>query len=76
MQVFSETAYSNQTKLLGQSLYVLEHGIGYSDLAFEVNKGQYLVLSLLRLRLLMLAQPSKDRFLLLLFLWFRRYCLY
>ena len=26
--------------LLGQSLHVLEHGIGYSNLAFEPQKGQ------------------------------------
>ena len=40
MQVFSETAHSSQTKLIGLSLHVSEHGIGYSDLAFAANKGQ------------------------------------
>ena len=34
MLVFSENAYSSQTKLIGQSLHVSEHGIGYSNLAF------------------------------------------
>ena len=29
MQMISATAYSRQTKLLGQSICVLEHGIGY-----------------------------------------------
>ena len=32
MQVSSETAYGSQTKLIGQSLCVSEHGIGYSNL--------------------------------------------
>ena len=40
MQVFSETAHSSQTKLIGLSLHVSEHGIGYSDLALAGNKGQ------------------------------------
>ena len=40
MRVFSETAHSSQTKLIGLSLHVSEHGIGYSDLAFAANKGQ------------------------------------
>ena len=40
MQVFSETTYSSQTKLIGLSLHVAEHGIGYSDLVFTANKGQ------------------------------------
>ena len=35
MQVFSETTYSTQIKLIGQSLCVSEHGIG-----FAANKGQ------------------------------------
>ena len=38
--MISETAYSNKTKLLGLSLLIGEHGIGYSDLAFAANKGQ------------------------------------
>ena len=48
MGVFSETAYSSQTKLIGQSLCISEHGIGYLNLAFAANKGkkgQYSVLS-------------------------------
>ena len=40
MQVFSETAYSSQTKLIGLSLHVSEHGICYLNLAFEAKKGQ------------------------------------
>ena len=32
MQVFSETAYSSLTKLIGQNLPIGEHGIGYSNL--------------------------------------------
>ena len=40
MGVFSETAYSSQTKLIGEGLLIGEHGIGYSNLAFEGNKGQ------------------------------------
>ena len=32
MQVFSETAYSCQTKLIGLNLLIGEHGIGYSNL--------------------------------------------
>ena len=32
MGVFSETAYSSQTKLIGLNLHVSEHGIGYSNL--------------------------------------------
>ena len=40
MQVISETAYSSQTKLIGQSLPIGEHGIGYLNLAFAANKGQ------------------------------------
>ena len=35
-----ETAYSSQFKLIGQSLCVSEHGIGYLNLAFATNKGQ------------------------------------
>ena len=30
--MFSETAYSSQTKLIGLSLSIGEHGIGYSNL--------------------------------------------
>ena len=40
MQMISETAYSSQTKLIGESLCISEHGIGYSNLAFAANKGQ------------------------------------
>ena len=36
----SKTTYSSHTKLIGQSLHVSEHGIGYSNLAFSDNKGQ------------------------------------
>ena len=32
MQMISETAYSSQTKLIGQSLPIGEHGIGHSNL--------------------------------------------
>ena len=32
MQMISETAYNSQTKLIGQSLPIEEHGIGYSNL--------------------------------------------
>ena len=32
MQVFSKTAYSSKTKLIGVSLLIGEHGIGYSNL--------------------------------------------
>ena len=57
MRMISETAYSSQTKLIGQSLPIREHGIGYSKLAYaadigkigfmadEGHKGQYLVLA-------------------------------
>ena len=45
MQMISDTTYSSQTKLIGQSFHVSEHGIGYSNLAFEAKKGRYLVLS-------------------------------
>ena len=47
IQVISEITFSSQTKLIRQSLYVSEHGIGYSNLAFQVNRGQkgYSVLS-------------------------------
>ena len=38
--VFSETAYSSQTKLIGQSLHVSQQEIDYSNLAFAANKGQ------------------------------------
>ena len=40
MPVFSKTAYSSPTKLIGESLCISEHGIGYSNLAFAANKGQ------------------------------------
>ena len=57
MQMILETTYSSQTKLIGQSLPIGEHGIGYSKLAYaadkgkrgfmadEGHKGQYLVLA-------------------------------
>ena len=35
-----ETVYSSQTKLIGQSLSIGEHRIGYLNLAFEAKKGQ------------------------------------
>jgi len=38
--MFSETAYSSQTKLIGQSLLFEEHRIGYSNLAFAAKKDQ------------------------------------
>ena len=38
--MFSETAHSSKTKLIGQSLHVSEHGIGYSNLTFEAKKDQ------------------------------------
>ena len=37
--MISETAYSSIIKLLGISLLIGEHGIGYSNLAFAANKG-------------------------------------
>ena len=40
MQMISETVNSRQTKLIGQSLHVWEHRIGYLNLAFEAKKGQ------------------------------------
>ena len=40
MRMISETAYISQTKLIGQSFHVLEHGIGYLNLAFAANKGR------------------------------------
>ena len=40
IQVISETTYSSPTKLIRQSLYVSEHGIGHLNLAFEPQKGQ------------------------------------
>ena len=33
--MFSETAYSSQTKLIGQNLHVSELGIGYSNLTLD-----------------------------------------
>ena len=38
--IISETAYRNKAKLIGQSLPIREHGIGYSNFAFAANKGQ------------------------------------
>ena len=35
-----ETVYSSQTKLIGQSFPIKEHGIGYLNLAFEPITGQ------------------------------------
>ena len=35
-----ETAYSSQTKLIGQTLPLSKHGTGYANLTFEANKGQ------------------------------------
>ena len=35
----SETAHSSQTKLVGQSLPIREHGIDYLHLAFPAKKG-------------------------------------
>ena len=40
MRMFSETAYSSQTKLKGEDLLIGEHGIGNLNLAFEAKKGQ------------------------------------
>ena len=40
MRMISETTYSSQTKLIGQSLHVSEHRIGYLNLVFEARKGQ------------------------------------
>ena len=40
MREFLETAHSSQTKLIGQSLSIGEHGIGYLNLVFAANKGQ------------------------------------
>ena len=34
-----ETTYSSQTKLIGQSLPIGEHGIGYSDLTPDPQRG-------------------------------------
>ena len=36
-QMISETAYSSQTKLIGEGLPIKEHGIGYSNLALTGN---------------------------------------
>ena len=35
MRVFSETAYSSHTKLIGVNLHASEHGIGYSNLILD-----------------------------------------
>ena len=40
MRVFSETAYSSQTKLIGLNLHVSEHGIGYSNLTPDPQGAQ------------------------------------
>ena len=40
VRVCSEMTYRSQTKLIGQSLPIEEHGIGYSNLAFATNRGQ------------------------------------
>ena len=38
--MISETIYSNQNKLIGQSLAMREHGMSCINLAFAVNEGQ------------------------------------
>ena len=38
--MFSETAYSSQTKLIGQSLPIGEHGIGYSNLTLDPQEAR------------------------------------
>ena len=38
--MISETADSSQTKLIGEDLHILEHRIGYLNLAFEAKKGR------------------------------------
>ena len=38
--MFSEIAYSGQTKLIGEGLLIGEHGMGYSNLAFEAKQGK------------------------------------
>ena len=38
--MISETAYSSQTKLIGQSLPIGEHGIGYSNLTPDPQGAQ------------------------------------
>ena len=38
--MFSETAYSSQTKLIGLNLHVSEHGIGYSNLTPDPQGAQ------------------------------------
>ena len=40
MQMFSETAYSSQTKLIGLNLHVSEHRIGYSNLTPDPQGAQ------------------------------------
>ena len=40
MRVFSETAYSSQTKLIGLNLHVSEYGIGYSNLTPDPQGAQ------------------------------------
>ena len=38
--MFSKTAYSSQTKLIGLNLHVSEHGIGYSNLTPDPQGAQ------------------------------------
>ena len=38
-QMISETAYSSQTKLIGEGLLIKEHGIGYSNLTPDPQAG-------------------------------------
>ena len=40
MPVISEIAYSSQSKLIGHSRHVWEHGIGSLNLAFDSNNGR------------------------------------
>ena len=39
MRMISETAYSTQTKLIGEGLLIWEHGIGYSNLTPDPQRG-------------------------------------
>ena len=59
--MISETAYSSKTKLIGQSLYVSEHRIGYLNLAFAANKGKKGWYSLLTPETLRLAKAASFR---------------
>ena len=45
MQMLLETACSGQSRFIGQSLSIGEHGIGYSNLAFKAEKDWYSVSS-------------------------------